>query len=53
MTSDVEIIDLDGSRERAALGSDHRSTQLVQHQPRRLIAPDAELALQLHAEIPG
>jgi hypothetical protein len=29
-------------------GADHRAAQLVQHQPRRLIAADAQLAPELH-----
>jgi hypothetical protein len=51
--ADGEVVDLDGAGERVAFGRGHRSAQLVQHQPRGLIAPDAQLALQLHGRDPG
>jgi hypothetical protein len=51
--ADVEVIDLDGTHKRVALGRDHGPAQLVQHQPRRLVAADAELTLELHCGDPG
>ncbi len=48
VSADEAFIDLDLLSEWRAFGVDHRPAQLVQHHPRRLIAAQAELALQLH-----
>src|SRR5215216_5544157 len=36
--TEIELVDLDLARQRLALGRDHRAPQLLQDQPRRLIA---------------
>ena len=46
--ADHGLIDLNLIAEQLALGSNHRPAQLLQDQPRRLIARDPELALELH-----
>src|SRR6266540_3984191 len=51
--SDERLIDLDLVAKRFALERHHRPTQLLQHQPRGLIARQAELALKLHRRNPG
>ncbi len=53
VTTEEELVDLDLVRERRALGRDHRAAQLLQDQPRRLIAREPELALQLLGRDPG
>src|SRR5215218_6499357 len=45
--TEIELVDLDLARQRLALGRDHRAPQLLQDQPRRLIARQAQLALEL------
>jgi len=41
------LVDFDGSDQWRALRVDHGAPQLVRHHPGRLVALDAELALQL------
>ena len=43
--AEEELVDFDLIEQRAALRGDHRAAQLVQDQPRRLVAGQAELAL--------
>src|SRR5918994_4115867 len=45
--TEVELVDLDLARQRLTLGRDHRVPQLLQDEPRRLIARQAQLALEL------
>jgi hypothetical protein len=47
-----EVVDFDGAGQRLAFGGRHRPAQLVQDQPRRAIAGDAQLALELHRRDP-
>ena len=41
----LTLINIDLTHQQSALGVDHRSTQLVQHGPRRLVSGQTELAL--------
>jgi hypothetical protein len=45
--ADEELIDLDLAAQRLALGRDHGAAQLVQDQPRGLIARQSQLTLPL------
>jgi hypothetical protein len=47
VASQQELVDLDLARQQATLGRDHRAPQLLQDQPRGLIARQRQLALQL------
>ena len=46
------VVDLDLAMQRLAGGVDHGSAQFVEHQPRRFIAAEPELALQPHRRNP-
>ena len=47
VAAEEELVDLDLALQQLALGRDHRPAQLLQHQPRGLIARQPELALEL------
>ncbi len=47
VAAEPELVDLDLALQELALGSDHRPAQLLQDQPRRLVAREPELALEL------
>jgi len=50
--ADQTFVDLDRAAKQLALRRDHGAAQLVQHQPRRLVAHDPELALKLDRRHP-
>ena len=49
---DEALVDFDLALQQLTFGRDHRAAQLVQDHPRRLIARDPKLALQLHRRDP-
>src|SRR5665809_51769 len=51
--AEPEVVDLYLALQGLALGSHHRPAQLLQDQPRRLVAREPELALQLLGRDPG
>jgi hypothetical protein len=52
LTAEIELVDLHLILERLTLGRHHRPSELLQDQPRRLIAREPELALQLSGRDP-